>query len=795
MIRNYSKIAWRNLIREKGFSALNILGLTIGIVCSSLIFLWIQYKYETNRYFEDHEQVYIVKNNQQYGDDIMTFSSTSGPLAAAMYREVPGFDAVARVLDHGGVLGVGDTFLSRSGLYADSSFFDILSYPTVSESTDYSAGNPNQIALSSELAKTLFKDSNPIDQVVSFNKKDLFTVKKVYDFPDENITIKPGFIISMNKAFQDSSFVRSWSGWGQCGIRTYAKLEEQASLATVNQKLKPLVKEKSGQSVSHEVFLYPITRLSVYNSFKNGVEQPGEGNIKYIRLFGMIGVIILIIACINFMNLSTARSERRAKEIGLKKVVGASRPQIMGQFMLESILTAMLALVLAILVLYIAVPLFGRMLEMDLSFRLFTPATFGGLLAIGLFCGILAGSYPSIYLSSFNPLNALKKKRKSSRIDGAGFIRKGLVITQFSVAIVLMVCVAVIYSQINHARNRDLGYDLNMVMSISTSGQLIYKLDALKQELKSKGVVTDVAIATSSILGVYSNGGGFSWPGKDDSQDPLISFMGVDAAVLPLLDLELAGGRNFKDASENGNNIIVNDAFARLMGEEGKVGKSIFRGNENYNIIGITRPFVYNDLYGADQPLMFFSMSPEQISAWGGSIYVKLAPGAEISDRLKQLETVVKSYDSSLPFSYNFLDEQYDAMFKGTRFTGKLAMLFGVLATFISCLGLFGLSAYTAASRIKEIGVRKVLGAGLTNLSLLLSIDFLRLVAISFVIAAPVAWYLMTQWLKDFHYRVEMKWWLFALIGLLSIGIAIITVSFQAVKAALANPVKSLRSE
>jgi len=791
MIQNYFKIAWRNLLRDKGFSFLNILGLAVGIVCAALIFLWVNYNLQTNRAFTGVENIYIIKNNQQYGNDIMTFSATSGPLAPAISKEIPGFKKVVRTLDLGGTFGLEDKFIKQNGLYADSSFFDIFKYPVLQQASDYSGANPTHIAISAKMAETFFGHENPINRTLSFNKNDLFTIKKVYDFPDDNITLKPGFIVSMNKGFQDSSFVRSWSYWGQCGIRTYASLDGQASAADINRKLRPFIKNKTENQVSHEVFLYPLLRTTVYNSFKNGVEQPSEGNIRYLKIFSTIAVIILIIACINFMNLSTARSEKRAKEIGLKKVVGASRTQLIGQFMFESMITVMIAMLIAVLALYLLVPAFGRMLEMPLSFNVFRTENLLTLLAAGLFCGILAGSYPSLYLSSFNPLHAIKKKFVGNRVDGASLFRKGLVVVQFSSAIVLIIAIVVIYTQINHVRKRELGYDLSNVVSIGISEKLEANFEALKQTLISDGTASGVGVGTSSILGIYSNGGGFSWPGKDDSQNPLISFIGVDAGFLPLLDVKIAEGRNFYDEVNNeGNNVLINDAFARLMGKEGHAGRKLYRGQESMNIVGVTRPFLFNDLYAADQPVLFYPMSPHDVASWDGSIYVKLN-----ENKLKDLENGVKKIDSSYPFEYRFLNDQYEAMFKNTRFIGKLSLLFGILAVFISCLGLFGLSAYTAASRTKEIGVRKVLGASVSGISVLLTRSFLKLVGISFVIASPLAWYFMSGWLKDFEYRISLDWWIFALAGAISLLVAVLTVSFQAIKAALVNPVKSLRTE
>ncbi len=797
MIKNYFKVAWRNLWKNKTFSIINIWGLTIGIVCAALIFLWIEYQYKTNSSFNKADNIYILKNNQQYGNDIVTFSSTSGPTGPGIQQEIPGFENVSRTLDNSGVFGVGEKFLSYGGLYADSNFFSIFSFPVRQQAPDFSLADPTHIAISSNMARSFFNNENPIGKTISLNKKDLFTIKMTYDFPDENITLKPHFVFSLKKGYQDSSFAQSWSQWGQCGMRTYASLKDNVQLEKINEQLQPFIKSKSENKVSHEVFLYPLMKLAIYNSFKNGVEQPREGRIKYIRLFGAIAIIILVIACINFMNLSTARSERRAKEIGLKKVVGATRPQLIRQFLFESILTALGAVVLAILLLYISVPLFGRMLDIPLSFTLLDPLHVAGLFSIGLFCGLLAGSYPSLYLSSFNPMNALKKQRASGRLDTAAFIRKGLVVTQFSVAIILIIAIIVIYGQINHARNRDLGYDLDKVVSVRVSEQIANKYNVVRQQLISNDIASNISFSTSSILGIYNNGGGYSWAGKDDAQDPLISFVGIDENFFPTMNMPLAEGRNFTSPLENeGANVIINDALAKLMGKEGKAGGKIYRGDsENYTIAGITQPFLFNDLYAADQPVLFFAIPPQQSLKWGGSMYVKLSSKENIKTSLEKMESTLKQLDSGLPFSYQFLNEQYDALFKGTKFIGNLALIFGILAIFISCMGLFGLSAYMAEQRTREVGVRKVLGASMSGITTLLSKDFLKLVSISIVIAIPVAWYYMTDWLQSFEYRITLGWWIFLFAALLALAIALLTVSFQAIKAARTNPVKSLRSE
>lgn len=798
MIKNYFKTAWRNMKRTLSFSFINIFGLAIGIVCAALIFLWAEYQFAYNRQLPGSNDIYLVKNNQFYGKDIMTMNATCGPLAGAMYNEIPGFNKVVRTLDAGGIFSVADKFLSQGGIYADSSFFDLFQYPVVQKLPDFSLSNPGQIAISAKMAKAFFKENDALGKAITFNKKDIFTIGLIYDIPSRNMAMQPTFVIPMNKPMADTSFAKNWSYWGNCGIRTYATLQPNVPVHTTNQQLKNFILKKSGNDVHHEVFLFPYTELGLYNSFKNGANDPSNGKIKYVKMFITIAFIILLIACINFMNLSTARSEKRAKEIGLKKVVGATRTQLMGQFMLESILMAMLAVVLAIVVLVITVPLFGRLVDIPLKLDLLNPVHFFSILAIGLLCGLVAGSYPCIYLSSFNPISAIKKQF-SKKQDGAGFIRKALVVIQFSVSVMLIVATIVIYSQVKHAQHRDLGYDKEKIIQISTSDELIKNFNALRQQLLQDGQVQEVAMANSSMFSMYSNGGGFRWTGGEGKQDALITFLLVTPEYLKLMNIGLAEGRNFyNNIKSDSGNILINHEMAQLMGKEGHAGKMIYRGDGNedaLHIIGVTRPFLANDIYGNSPPTIIYPEKPENIAQWGGSIFIKLSKTTDLPAQLKRIESGVKKIDGSFPFEARFLDDDFNNLFKGEQFIGTLALLFGSLAILISCLGLFGLSAYMTGQRTKEIGVRKVLGASVSGISALLSRDFLKLVCLSLLIALPAAWYVMYSWLQNYTYRVGLHWWIFVIAGLGALLIALATVSFQAIKAAVANPIKALRSE
>ena len=799
MFTNYFKTAWRNILRSKGFSFINIFGLAIGMVSAALIFLWAEYQFQYNRQLPGSDNIYQVKNNQFYGEDIKTMSSTSGPLAQAMYKEIPGFDKVVRTLQAGGVFAAGEKFLSKDGVYADSSYFGIFQFPVVEKIPDFSLANPTQIAISKKMAESFFDKQSALGKTISLNKKDAFTVGMVYDIPSENMTARPDFVLPMNQFMADSNHAKNWSHWGQCGIRTYATVAANTSVANINGQLKNFIRNKTNNDTKHEVFLYPYTKLGLYNSFKNGVEDPSDGMIKYVKMFITIAIVILLIACINFMNLSTARSEKRAKEIGLKKVVGATRPQIMRQFLLESVLMSMLALVLAILLLTICVPFFGRLVELPLALNLWQPSHLFALLLTGLLCGLLAGSYPGIYLSSFNPINALKKQ-VANRSDVAGLVRKGLVVLQFAASIILIVATIVIYGQINHARHRDLGFRQENIIQFYPSETLAQKFDVLRQRLLQSGQVSDVAMANGSMFSLYSNGSGFNWAGSESKQDALITFMLVTPGYLKMMNIGLESGRDFyDDVKSDSNHVIINHTMAELMGNEGKAGKILYRGQgdgrEAQNIIGVTRPFVINEIYGDSPPTLIMSSTPETIMNWGGDFFVKLKPGQDIHSKIKLIETEVKNIDNSVPFQYHFLDEGFDALFKSERFIGYLALLFGSLAIFISCLGLLGLSAYMAEQRKKEIGVRKVVGASVFSITSLLSKDFLKLVGVAIMIAIPVAWYFMNGWLQSYTYRIGLTWWVFALAALIAVLIALFTVSFQAIKAAMGNPVKSLRTE
>ncbi|HSN10136.1 MAG TPA: FtsX-like permease family protein, partial [Hanamia sp.] len=496
------------------------------------------------------------------------------------------------------------------------------------------------------------------------------------------------------------------------------------------------------------------------------------------------------IACINFMNLSTARSEQRAREVGVRKVLGAGKGKLIGQFISESLVMALLSAFLAVIIIYASLPAFNSLVEKQLALNLADPVHIFGLLTIALICGLIAGSYPAFYLSSFNPITVLKGlKIKTS--GSAGFIRKGLVVIQFSISIILIISTVLIYQQINHVKTRDLGYNKDNLIYLQLQGKMKQHFNAIKNDLLATGVVKNATLSNSRVLNLGSNTGDFSWPGKDPQKQVLITVEGVSPEYVSTMGMHIKAGRDFyTDTKIDSGNVIINETMAKLLNKKDVLGTVITGQGQNFTVTGVINDFIYNDMYSPSAPLILFSDTSNN-----SVLTIRLKPTSDLTASISKIGSVLKSNNPGFPFEYKFVDEQFDQLFKTETLIGTLASVFAVLAIFISCLGLFGLAAYTAERRTKEIGIRKVLGASAQSLAGLLSMDFLKLVAVSCIIAFPLAWWMMNNWLQSYAYRIKINWAIFLFAGLLALVIALLTVSFHAVKASLANPVKSLRTE
>lgn len=786
MIRNYFKTTVRGLMKNRTYSFLNIAGLAIGVACASMIFLWVQDELAFNHNFAKRNNLYTVFENQTYEGKVSTFRATPGPMAKALKTDIPGIKNAARTAGADNIVfSLGDKAINEDGSYADAEIFSMLKLPFVKGDETNVFHDIHSVVISTTMAKKFFGDADPMGKTLKMNNEQDFTVTGVFADLPKNST----FVFQWLVPLQNIEHLKPWmQDWGANWARTYVELEPSADVNAINKKLANYIGTKKSGNTTFS-FLFNMNEWNLRDKFTDG--KMDGGRIEYVRLFAAIALIILIIACINFMNLSTARSEKRAKEVGVRKVMGAGKGKLIAQFMGEAVIMAFIAVVVAVGMIYIALPWFNNLVQKELTIDLLQPLHLIYLLAISLVTGLLAGSYPAFYLSSFNPVSVLKNIKLPSAA-GAGFIRQSLVVIQFSVSIVLIIGTVIIYQQIQHLKTRDLGYNKNNLIYIDTKGKLSDHFAAVNNELKQSGVVADASLSEYPVLQIWSNSDNYSWEGKDAAKNPLITFENVSPQFVSTMNMKLIAGRDFySNTTIDSNNVIINEAFAKQMGKEGHVGAIIREGGTKMlRVTGIIKDFLYNDMYIKGAPLLLYN-HPQGTNF----LTIRFKQGVSLQDALAKTEKIYKRCNPGYPFEYKFVDTDFDQLFKTETLTGKLAGVFASLAIVISCLGLFGLAAYTAERRIKEIGIRKVLGASVAGLTSLLSRDFLKLVGISCLIAFPVAWYATNNWLQNYQYRINVQWWVFAIAGGMAILIALTTVSFQAVKAALSNPVKSLRSE
>lgn len=788
MIKNYLKVAWRNLRRDKGFSFLNISGLAIGMGAAILIMLWIKFEVSFDREYAKSDRIYQMYNRDTFSGEKWAWGSTPKIMGPTIKKDYPEVEETVRVSGAGFLFSVEDKKINEAGLYADSTFFKVFDFLMVKGNAEKALEGTFNIVVSQEFARKMFDTEDAVGKTLKVDNSDIFTVTAVLKDMPENSRFKTSYFVPwsyLKKQGRDDQY------WGNNSVQTYTLLKENASHKAFDDKVKNITRDhtKEGEKATTEVFSYPIARTYLYGKSENG--QLVEGRIVTVRMFAIIAVFILVIACINFMNLTTAKSEKRAKEVGVRKVAGAGRSSLIGQFIGEGILLAFISGLLAIVLVQLSLTAFnnvtGKPLRVDYTDIAFWLQFIGFI----LFTGILAGSYPALYLSSFNPLQVLKGTFKSAK--GALSPRKVLVVLQFTFAIVLIISTLIIQRQINYAQNRDLGYDRDQLIYVSLQGDIDKHYASIKQGLLASGSAESVSKSMSPITQQWSDSWGYKWPGstKEDEKLDFIQFS-TDADFTKVMGTELVLGRDIdiNTYATDSSALLLNEVAVKKMRLKDPIGKIIIDGDEKWTVVGVVKDFIIASPFSPVEPMMVRGPG-----AWFNILHIRLNPGKSVADNIKTVQSVFEQFNPHYPFEYKFVDEEYAKKFDNTRRTGKLAVIFSILTIVISCLGLFGLSAYMAANRVKEIGVRKVLGASVGSIAVLLSKDFLKLISVAFVIATPIAWYLMTQWLKDYEYKISIEWWVFAITGLISIFIAIATVSFQAVKAARANPVKSLRTE
>lgn len=790
MIKNYLKVAWRNLRRDTGFSFINISGLAIGMGAAILIMLWIKFEVSFDREYAKSDRIYQMYNRDTFSGEKWAWDNTPKVMGPVLKKDYPEVEQSVRVSPSGFLLTVGEKKLNESGYFVDANFFEVFDFPMLQGDAAKALDGTYKMVVTREFAKKMFDTEDAVGKTIKVDSADIFTITAVLDDMPDNSRFKTNYFIPwtyMKKLGWDDQY------WGNNSVQTYALFRENASPKSFNDKVRTITIDhtKDGEKSTTEVFSYPLNRTYLYGKSENG--KLVDGRIVTVRMFAIIAVFILLIACINFMNLSTAKSEKRAKEVGIRKVAGAGRSSLIGQFIGEGILLAFISGILAILLVQLSLSAFnnvtGKPLRVDYTDIDFWLQFIGFI----LFTGILAGSYPALYLSAFNPVQVLKGTFKS--VKGTLSSRKVLVVLQFTFAIVLIISTLIIQRQIKFAQERDMGYNKENLIYVSLQGDISKHYASIRQALINSGGAEAVTKSMSPITQQWSDSWGFNWPGStlEDEKLDFIQFS-TDSDFTKVMGTKIVQGRDIdvtKFATDS-NAVLLNETAVKKMRLEKPLGAIVSQGEENdqMTVVGVIEDFIIGSPYSPVSPMMV--KGPR---AWFNFLHIRLNPDRSVSENIKTIQGVFEQFNPNYPFEYKFVDEEYAKKFENTQRTGTLAMLFSGLTIIISCLGLFGLSAYMAANRVKEIGVRKVLGASVGSIAVLLSKDFLKLITVAFVVATPIAWYLMTQWLKDYEYKISIEWWVFAITGLISIFIAIATVSFQAVKAGMANPVKSLRTE
>ncbi len=786
MFKNYLKIAFRNLLRNKAFSVINISGLAIGMASAILILLWIQNEVSYDQFHEKKDRIYEAWNRAEFSGKLQAWNTTPKVLARTLEKDIPEVEQAVRVnwpSDY--LFSVGEKRLTVRGNAVDSNFLQVFSFPLVKGNPKAALMDMHSIVLTEKLAKKIFGEEDPMGKTIKLDNKDNFTVTGIAKDLPNNTRFNFEYLLPW-------SYLRyrgeDDENWGNNSTRTYVLLKPNVSLASVVPKVKVIKQRYATDEPKWEMFIYPMSKWRLYSRFKEGVEDGGR--IEFVRMFAIIAAFILLIACINFMNLSTARSEKRAKEVGIRKVVGAQKGALVGQFIGESILLAFLAGIIAVAIVQLSLPGFNKLTDKQLFIDFGNINSWLVALGFVVFTGIVAGSYPAFFLSSFQPVRVLKGMFRSSKALVTP--RKILVVLQFTFAIILIISTIIVKHQIDYARNREAGYDKNNLVYHFLSGDLQKNYNLVKNELLAAGVATSISKTSAPLTQGWSDSWGFEWQGKDPNDKTDFDRYSADENLVTTAGFQLVRGRDFNLSQfpTDSTGVILNESAVKAMGFKEPLGQIVKDNGIDWHVVGVIKDFILQSPYYPLKPMVI-----EGSKGWFNVMHIKLNPKNTTAQNLKKAESIFKKYNPEYPFEYKFIDEEYAKKFEDEKRTGTLTALFAGLTIFISCLGLFGLAAYMAQNRIKEIGVRKVLGASVANITTLLSKDFLKLVIVSLVIASPVAAFAMYKWLQDYPYRVNIEWWVFVLAGLGAIAIALFTVSFQAIKAATANPVKNLRTE
>ncbi len=802
MLKNYFKTAFRNLWKNKTYSFLNIAGLAIGIACAGLIFLWAEDELTFDNVNVKKDRLYAVRVNAKFGGNTYTMGSTPRPMAASLKTDIHGIANTARISDEDLRLlfSFDNKSLYSSGKYADSSLFSMFSLTFLQGNARNAFTQLYSLVITESTAKKFFgEDKNVLGRKLLVDNKQPYIITGVLKDLPANSSLQFEWLApyEITLLADRTRGGNDESSWGSYGPFTYVELDANANHVAINKQLQNYIHDKQTDQ-ANQAFLFPMSDWRLYSEFENG-KQTGGGQIKEVRILSAIAWIILLIACINFMNLATANSQKRAKEVGVRKVLGAGKKKLISQFIGEALLMSTLATVLSIVIMSLALPAFNVLMQKQLSLALDKPLHLTVLLIINVICGLVAGSYPSLYLSSFNP--ALVLKGMKLKTGNTAFIRKGLVVLQFSVSLVFIISTMIVYMQIQLVKHRNLGFNKDNLIELNMQQNVAGKFTTIKQDLLHSGIVENAALSDHATIYDGNTDNRFRWEGKAENSDIEIAFRNVSPEFISTSGMHISEGRDFRaNAGVENSNIIVTRSLEKILGKGSAVGKIVqsMRGDKNasyknYTVVGVVEDYIYGNIYGSPGPVIFFCGMPEGSNA--NLVYVRTKPKSDPSVALAKIEEIMKKDNPAYPLEYKFVDDQFNEMYFNEQLTSKVSGIFASLAIIISCLGLFGLAAFTAERRVKEIGIRKVLGASVTSLTSLLSKDFLQLVIVSCLVAFPVAWWIMHKWLQSYEYRIVISWWVFIVAGVMALLIASLTIGFQTVKAALANPVKNLRTE
>jgi len=787
MFRNYLMVTLRNLLKNRIYSIINITGLSIGITCSILILLWVFDELSFDKFHPKSDRLYQLLVNSDFDNTINTWPSVPLPTYEALKSEHANINNTV-VTDWGGdhLLVVEDKRLYLNGYFVSEEFLTMFEFPLLYGNPVDVLNDATAIVITEETAKKFFGDDDPINKIIRVDDTgDLKVTGVLKDIP-KNSSFQFDYLLAWKYRRASNPWVKeNEDNWGNYSFQVFVELSDPSKLVDVNEILKPILADHGQDDFRSELFLYPLLRWRLYFSFENGIEKGGM--IDFVKMFSLIAVFILTIACINFMNLATARSESRAREVGIRKSIGSKRIDLIAQFISESLLISFIAYLIAILATFILLPYYNNLVEKELTLD-FSSIKFW-IFSFGMifFTGFMAGSYPAFYLSSFLPVKVLKGKIQEGR--HASLPRKILVVLQFGFSILLIMGTIVIYNQIQLVKNRELGYNQSNLITVERNEELDKNYEVLKNELLQTGIVEGVTVSNSAITNISSNNF-LGWPGKPEEQKVIFTTIITEYDYAHTMDIKILHGRDFsRDFPSDSSAILINKAALDLMGLDDPIGTELDLWGQKRTLIGILDNVLMGSPFYEVKPL--FAIMDD----WGGYITIRIKETDDINASLNQIKRLFKRYNSAYPFEYSFADLDFDKKFKSINMTSSLSNIFATLAILITGLGLFGLAAFTAEQRTKEIGIRKVMGASVLSIVTLMTRDFSKLVIIAYIISAPLSWWLLKWYLERYPIHTQIHYWVFLVTGIFALVFALIIVTSQTLKAAHANPVNALRNE